>query len=92
MGGTWISSAIEGTYAPPSSEEDLKEVVVGEGEVYFMGDNRKHSRDSREIGTRKISDVIGVVDEWSINNRHSYSWYFDFSQRTSNAIRKIFGR
>ena len=92
VGGTWIPSANKGTYAPHSSDEDVKECVVGEGEVYFMGDNRKHSRDSREIGTRKISDVIGVVDKWSINKRHSYSWYFDFSQRTSNAIKKIFGR
>lgn len=92
VGGTWIPSANEGTYEPPSSGEDVKECVVGEGEVYFMGDNRKHSRDSREIGTRKISDIIGVVDKWSINKRHSYSWYFDFSQRTSNAIKKIFGR
>lgn len=92
VGGTWIPSANEGTYAPPSSDEDVKECVVGEGEVYFMGDNRKHSRDSREIGTRKISDVIGVVDKWSINKRHFYSRYFNFSQRSSNAIKKIFGR
>ena len=95
VGGTWvlISNKDGGTtYFPSDSKEDVKECVVGEGEVYFMGDNRKHSRDSREIGTRKISDVIGVVDKWSINKRHSYSWYFDFSQRTSYAIKKFFGR
>ncbi len=91
-GGTWVPSADNGTYAPPSSQDDVKEYTVGDGEVYFMGDNRRHSRDSREIGARKISDVIGVVDEWSLNYRHSYSWYFEFSKKTGNAIRKVFRR
>lgn len=92
VGGEWVESENGGTYAPPSSREDLKEYVVGDDEVFFLGDNRKHSRDSREIGARKLSDVIGVVDEWALNNRRSYSRYFDFSQKVSRFISKFFGR
>ena len=90
VGGEWVDSSVGGTFAPPTSQSDMPETVVGEGEVFFMGDNRRHSRDSREIGTRKISDIIGVVPSWAIENRRGYAWYFDFTQSVSRRLRGIF--
>lgn len=37
-----------------------KKIVVPEGHIFVMGDNRNHSRDSREIGPIPIDHVLGV--------------------------------
>ena len=50
--------------------------VVGEGEIFFLGDNRSNSIDSRynegmsHIGCLyKESDIYGIVPTWAIENR-----------------------
>ncbi len=50
------------------------EYTVGEGQVFFLGDNRNNSQDSRyleERGSRlkdlyKESDIIGFIPDWAL--------------------------
>ncbi len=46
----------------------LSEWSVGETQLFFLGDNRINSRDSRddEYGLCEKSQVVGVVEEWSM--------------------------
>ena len=58
---------------------EFEEYEVGEGEIFFLGDNRsskKSSSDSRYKegcshidGLYKQTDIIGLVTEWSLDNR-----------------------
>lgn len=90
VGGVWVEDGDGGTYRYDSygNEVDLSPVEVGEGKIFFMGDNRKHSKDSREIGVRKFEDVIGVIPRWSIEYRKSYAWYYETTYKVSNFIKK----
>lgn len=47
----------------------FEEVTVGEGEIFFMGDNRGNSTDSRKVGCLKYGDIIGVVLDWSLEGK-----------------------
>ena len=40
--------------------------TLQEGEVFYLGDNREVSLDSRLNGVCNVADVIGVVENWSV--------------------------
>ena len=46
-----------------------KKWIVGENEIFFLGDNRINSKDSRYYETCKESDVVGIVENWSIKTK-----------------------
>ena len=46
--------------------DDFEEIAVGEGQIFFLGDNRKRSTDSRKVGCLGFDDIIGVVPDWAI--------------------------
>ena len=41
-------------------------VTVGQGEIFFLGDNRENSYDSTELGCLLKKDIVGVVPDWSL--------------------------
>ena len=48
---------------------DIRETVVGEGEIFFLGDHRNTSTDSEEVGCLPYADIYGVVPEWALKNK-----------------------
>ena len=49
------------SYVETVAKRDFAPVVVPEGHVFLMGDNRNYSRDSREWGTICKSSIIGRI-------------------------------
>ncbi|MBQ3493457.1 MAG: signal peptidase I [Clostridia bacterium] len=47
----------------------FERTVVGKNEIFYLGDNRLNSSDSRDYGTCKVSQVVGVVENWSVEHK-----------------------
>ncbi len=43
--------------------------LIPEGEIFYLGDNRGNSSDSRDYGTCKQSQIEGVVPDWALKIR-----------------------
>ena len=59
-----------------SQEMDNVDYTLKKGEVFYLGDNRVNSRDSRDYGTCSSDQIIGVVENWSIDNEFLNSKFF----------------
>lgn len=81
--------ALDEEYAKGETKSDRREIEweIPEGEIFYLGDNREHSSDSRVFGTCKESQVIGVVEQWVIDAR----WFFNGYYRIVGKIQSIFG-
>ena len=71
---------------------DFEEYTVGEGEIFFLGDNREYSRDSRyyewaegkcHLKDRlyKSEDVVSVVPKWALGKSAFFEKIFSFQQK-----------
>ena len=78
-------TAIDEPYAYYNSraDYDFNEYAVGEGEIFFLGDNRNISQDSRYLdggsrlkGLYKEKDIIGVVPSWAMKHRKTITKIF----------------
>lgn len=52
-----------------STYPSVEETKIKENEVYYLGDNRGGSYDSRREGPCKLDDVLGVVSNFSLKIR-----------------------
>lgn len=43
-----------------------EETVIPENQVFYLGDNRTDSSDSRTFGTCGNEQIVGVVEDWSL--------------------------
>lgn len=87
-------SALDEPYAYYSRSKrgmNFGRVKVEEGKIFVLGDNRCDSRDSRQIGTKNISDVLGVVPDWSIKNKKAITAYYSSVLKADNFILNLFG-
>ena len=52
---------------------------VGEDEVFYLGDNRSNSSDSRydKYGTCKESQIVGVVKDWALDIKWLSGFFYD---------------
>lgn len=53
-------------------------LVVGDGEVFALGDNRKVSLDSSTYGTFKCSQISGTVEVVRYYGESDFNFYFDY--------------
>lgn len=83
--GTDVWETLEEPYAyyVNSADYDFAEYTVGEGEVFFLGDNRNQSQDSRyQEGYSRLdrlykrSDIVGIVPEWAIEHQSALEKIF----------------
>ncbi len=56
------------------TEKEVFECTVGEGEIFFLGDHRTNSTDSRAVGCLRLGDVVGVVEKWSLMDKEVSRW------------------
>jgi signal peptidase I len=82
--------ALEEPYAYYRTSEEKEEYdfgpyEVGEGEIFFLGDNRNNSIDSRygikngshlEGKLYKAEDIFGIVPKWSIEHQETFEKIF----------------
>lgn len=68
-----------------------KEYRIPEGEVFFLGDNREDSKDSRaeEFGTCKEEDIVGVVPDWAMSP--FMKWFSGARAAVSEWLTGLFG-
>lgn len=76
VNGERVTEQLSEEYLEDGERGDIcfDKVTVPEGEIFFMGDNRKPngSYDSRAIGTVEDFRIVGVVSDFSL--RHKDVW------------------
>ncbi len=68
--------------------------VVKEGCMFLMGDNRNVSEDSRQKGDFSMESLVGVVPQWSIDNKQwitSIYTFFEFTLGFNRLNSKMYG-
>lgn len=72
------------TFVP---ENMPSKIIVPEGEFFYLGDNRLNSSDSRNYGTCKESQIVGVVENWSLKFKGQISAFYNFVNKVRNRLK-----
>lgn len=84
---------VEEPYVSPENKTNLSrnnfdEITVDEGCIFFMGDNRDNSEDSRgSYGCMPKESIVGVVVGWSLYNKEfitEWNTFFEFTLPEGN--------
>lgn len=76
------------------AKNSFGEHIVEDGCMFLLGDNRNDSSDSREKGDYSLESLVGVVPQWSIDNK---SWitaiytFFEFTLGLNKLNNKTYG-
>ncbi len=65
-----------------SKDNNFDEITVPKDCIFFLGDNRDVSKDSRAYGCLPVGSVAGVVAKWSLTFRKSvtaFNTFFEFT-------------
>lgn len=75
-------------YGDMGEYDFVADYVVGEGEIFFLGDNRDNSLDSRyregksHLNTLyKESDIYGVIPDWALEHKQTLEKIFFWRER-----------
>ena len=70
-------------YYTNAKEYDFQTYTVEEGEIFFLGDNRNNSLDSRYLERKSNlaclyleEDIYGIVPQWAIDYQKVLKWIF----------------
>lgn len=66
-------------------------VEVGEGEVFFLGDNRGNSKDSIVLGCIEGSAIVGVVPDWSLRCKGAVTGLYRTIGNIQEGLTGLFG-
>lgn len=69
--------------------ENESEWVLQKGEIFYLGDNRLNSSDSRKYGACKDENVVGVVEEWSLKNKKQRGEWMAFVEKVRIKIKNF---
>lgn len=58
-----------------------KGLTLGEDEIFYLGDNREVSADARINGPCKKENVIGIVENWSVNVKGITNAIYNFQKK-----------
>lgn len=58
-----------------------KGLVLEEDEIFYLGDNREVSADARINGPCKKENVIGIVENWSVNVKGITNAIYNFQKK-----------